>query len=55
MTMPPETSKMGSTEVIAQVSVFLPSHLLSNEGTLADKFFCCNFCATKSAETLNGE
>jgi hypothetical protein len=53
MTMPPETSKMGSTEVIAQVSVFLPSRLLSNKGT--DKFFCCNFCTTKSAEALDGE
>lgn len=29
MIMPPETSKMGS-EVIAQVSVFLPSRMLSN-------------------------
>lgn len=53
MTMPPETSKMGSTEVIAQVSLFLPSRLLSNEGT--DKFFCCNFRTTKSAEALDGE
>ena len=32
MIMPPETSKMGS-EVITQVSVFLPSRMLSNEGT----------------------
>jgi hypothetical protein len=53
MTMPPETSKMGSTEVIAQVSVFLLSHLLSDEGT--DKFFCCNFCITKFAEVFDGE
>ena len=53
MTTPSETSKVGSTEVIAQVSVFLPSRLLSNEGT--DKFFCCNFCTTKSTEALDGE
>jgi hypothetical protein len=53
MTMPPETSKVGSTEVIAQVSVFLPSRSLSNEA--ADKLLCCNFCTTKPAEALDGE
>jgi hypothetical protein len=52
MIMPPETTKMGS-EVIAQVSVFLLSRMLSNEVT--DKFFCCNFCTTKSAEVPDGE
>ena len=51
--MPPETSKMGSTEVIVQVGVFLPSRLLSNKA--ADKLFCCNFCATKSTEALDRE
>ena len=48
----PEASKMGS-EVIAQVSVFQPSCMLSNEGT--DKFFCCNFCTTKFTEAPDGE
>ena len=52
MTMPADTSKMGS-EVIAQVSVFSSSLMLSNQGT--DKFFCCNFCTTKSAEAPDGE
>ena len=53
MTIPPETSKIGSTEVIAQVSVFLLSRLLTNDGT--DKLFCCNFCTTKFAEALDGK
>ena len=53
MTMPPETSKVGSTEVIDQVSVFSPSHMLPNEA--ADKLLRCNFCASQSAEILDGE
>lgn len=52
--MPSETPKMGSTEVIVQVSMFfLLSRLLYNEA--ADKLLCCNFCAAKSAEALDGE
>ena len=53
MTMPSETSKIDSTELILQVSMFLPSRLSSNE--TADKLFCCNFCAAKSAEAFDGE
>ena len=44
---------MGSTEVIVQVRMFLPSRLLSDEAT--DKLFCRNFCPAKPTEALDGE